>query len=90
MSVQTELQGEDCDMSIIIETILGGPILEKHKITEVNILEVDIEGITEMTTYKEVEVGLWKDNIEVILAGMIEIKSDKLYMAAIKNFCHNL
>ena len=43
-------------------------ILEKHKITVVKILEVNIEGIIEMTTLEEVEVGLGKDNIQVILA----------------------
>ena len=43
------------------------------KITEVKILEVDIEGIIEMTTLEEVEVGLGKDYIQVILEGMTEI-----------------
>ena len=36
-------------------------------------LEVDIEGIIEMTTLEEEEVGLGKDNIQVILEGMTEI-----------------
>ena len=57
-------------MSIITEMTLKETILEKCKITEVNILEVDIEGITEMTTLEEVEVGLGADNIQVILKGM--------------------
>ena len=52
-------------------------IFEKCKITEVKILEVDIEGIIEMTTLKEVEIGLGKDNIQVILEGMIEVVVDQ-------------
>ena len=47
--------------------------LENCKITEVKILEADVEGIIEMTTMEEVEVGLGKDNIQVILAEMTEI-----------------
>ena len=34
---------------------------------------MDIEGIIEMTALKEVEVGVGKDNIQVILAEMIEV-----------------
>ena len=60
-------------MSIIIEMILEETILEKCKITEVKILEVDIEGIIEKTSLEEVEVGLGKDDIQVILEEMIEI-----------------
>ena len=45
-------------------------ILEECKIIQVKILEVDIEVIIEMTTLEE--VGLGKDNIQVILEGMIE------------------
>ena len=56
----------------IIQMILGEEILEKHKIIEVKILEVDIEVITEMKILKEVEIGLEKDNIQVILEGMIK------------------
>ena len=65
--------GEDHDMLIIIEMILRETILVKCEIIEVNILEVDIEIIIEMTTLKEVEVGLGKVNIQVILEGMPEI-----------------
>ena len=49
---------EDHVMSIIIEMTSEGTMLEKCRITGVKILEVDIEGITEMTTLEEVEVGL--------------------------------
>ena len=48
-------------------------ILEKHKITEVKLLEVEIGGIIKMTMLEEVEVGLGTDNIQVILAEMIEV-----------------
>ena len=67
--------GEDHVMLIIIEMtiIIEKTILEKHKITEVKILQMDIEGIIEMITLEEVEIGLGKDNIQVILAGMTEI-----------------
>ena len=43
------------------------------QITEVKIFEVEIEGILEMTTLEEVEIGLGKDNIQVILAEMTEV-----------------
>ena len=66
--------GEDNDMLIIIEMILGETIFEKCEIIEVNISEVDIEiTITEMTTLEEVEVGVGKDNTQVIIEGMTEI-----------------
>ena len=52
---------------------LDETILEKCKITEVKILEVDIEGITEMTTLEEVEVGLETNNIQVISTKMTEV-----------------
>ena len=68
--------GEDHDMSIIIEMTLGETIIERCKIIEVKILEVDIEIIIiEMTTLEEVEVGLGKDNIQIILEGMTELDS---------------
>ena len=50
-------------MLMPIEMTLGEKILEEHKIIEV---------IIEMTTLEEVEVGLGKDNIQVILEGMTE------------------
>ena len=59
-------------MSISIEITLEGTILDKHKIREIKILEVHKEGIRDMTTLKEVEVGPVKDNIQVILEGMTE------------------
>ena len=65
--------GEDHIMSIIIEMTLDETILDKCKLTEVRILEMDIEGITETTTLKVVEVGLGKDYIQVILAEMAEV-----------------
>ena len=63
---------EGNNMLIPIEMILGEKILS-GKIIEVKILEVDIKVIIEMTTLEEVEVGLGKDNIQVILEGMIEV-----------------
>ena len=63
---------EGHNMLIPIEMILGEKILEKHKIIEVRILEVYIEVIIETTTLEEVEVGLGKDNIQIILEGMTE------------------
>ena len=53
-------------MSIIIEMTLGETILEMYKITEVKIIEVDIEGTIEMTIVEEAEVGLGTDNIQII------------------------
>ena len=63
---------EDCNMFIPKEMILGEKILEEHKIIEVRILDMDIEVIIEMIILEKVEVGLGKDNIQVILRGMIE------------------
>ena len=60
-------------MSIIIEMTLEETVLENCKTKEVNSLEVDIEGIIEMTTLEEVEVHLGTDNILVILAEMTEV-----------------
>ena len=47
-------------------------ILEDYKIIEAKILGVDIKVIIEMRTLGGVEVGLGKDNIQVILEGMTE------------------
>ena len=63
---------EDYIMSIIMEMTLEKTILQKHKITKVKILEVDIEGVIEMTTLEEVEVDLRTDNIQGILVEMTE------------------
>ena len=60
-------------MSIIIEMTLKETILKDHKITEVKILEVDIEGIAETTILEEVEVGQGTDNIQVIIEGMTTV-----------------
>ena len=65
--------GEDHHMSIIIEMTLGKTVIERCIITEVKMLEVDIVGFIKMTTLEEVEVGPGKDNIQVILAKMIEV-----------------
>ena len=54
----------------IYRMTLGETILEKCKTIEVKILEVDIDVIIEITTLEEVEVGLGKDNIQVILEGI--------------------
>ena len=64
---------EGHNMFTIIEVTLGEEILEEYKIIEVNILEVDIEVSTEMKTLEDLEVGLEKDNIPVILEGMNEV-----------------
>ena len=63
---------EGCNMLIIIEMTLEEEILEECKIIEASIIEVDIEAVIEMITLEEVEVGLEKDNSQVILEGMIE------------------
>ena len=63
---------EDHIVLIITEMTLDEIILEKHEITENRILEVDTEGIIEMIILEEVGVGLGKDNIQIILEGMIK------------------
>ena len=63
---------EGHNMLIIIEMTLGEESLGKHKIMVVSIIEVDIEAIVEMTILEEIEVGLGKDSIQVILEGMIK------------------
>ena len=71
--------GEDHVMSTIIEMTLEEAIVEECKSIKVKILEVGTEGILEMTTLEEVEVGLGKDNIQVILAEMREVVVVCLY-----------
>ena len=61
----------------IIEVTLGGEIIEECKIIEVQILEVDIEVAIEMKSLEEVEVGLQKDSIQVILEEMITAVVDQ-------------
>ena len=63
---------EGHNMLTIIEMTLGEKILEKCKIIEVKILEMDIDVIIEMITLEEVEVDLGKDSVQVILGGMIK------------------
>ena len=75
---------EDCSILTVIEMTLGEEIVEKHKIIEVRIIEVDVETIIEMTTKKTIvttiemtimeEVGadLKKDDTQVTLKGIIE------------------
>ena len=63
---------EGHNMLTIIEMTFEENILERCKIIEVKILKADIDITIEMMTLEEVEVGLEKDNIQVILEGMIE------------------
>ena len=67
--------GEHYSMSILIEMTLGETTLEKCKIIELKILEVDIEIITEMTTSEEVR--LEKGITQVILEEIIEAVADQ-------------
>ena len=68
---------EGHNMLTIIEMTLGEEILEECKTKEVQILEVDIEITIEMKTLEEAEVGLEKDNIQVILEWIIEAVVDQ-------------
>ena len=63
---------ESCSMIKIIEVILGKTILEICKITEVIILEVDIEVTLGMLTLEKVDVGLGQGWFQVILEEMRE------------------
>ena len=63
---------EDYNMITIIEVTSGKEILEECRIIEVRILEVDIEVTIKMKTLEEIEVDVEKDNIQVILEGMIK------------------
>ena len=75
---------EDCCILTVIEMTLGEDILEKCKIIVVRVIEVDVETIaettieiiTETTIVEEVEVGLEKNCIWVILEGMIKAVAD--------------
>ena len=64
---------EGHSMIKITEMILGKQRLEECRITEVRILEVDVEVALAMIILEEVEVGLEKDSIQVALGGMIEV-----------------
>ena len=61
----------------IIEVTLGEVILEVCKITEVKMLEVDIEVILRMTILEEIEVDPEKDSTLVTLGEMIEAVVDQ-------------
>ena len=63
---------ESHNMLTVLEMTLGEDISEECKIIEVKILEMDIEVTIERKTLEEVEVGLGKDNIRVILEGLIK------------------
>ena len=67
---------EGHSMIKIIEVTLGKEILEVHKLTEVRILEVDTIVVLEMIVLEEVEVGLGKGSIQVILEEMIDAAVD--------------
>ena len=64
---------QGCNTLTIIEMTLEEEIVEEHKFIEVKILEVDIEVTIETTILEKVAVGLGKDNIQVILEGMIKV-----------------
>ena len=57
---------EGQNMLIIIEMALGEEILEECKTIEVRILQVDREETIDMAILEEVDIGLGKDNIQVI------------------------
>ena len=61
----------------ITEVILGKDILEKYKIKDVKILEMDIEVALGTTILEDIAVGLEKDSIQVTLGGMIEATVDQ-------------
>ena len=58
---------EGCNMLTIIEMTLREKILDEYRIIEVKILEVHVEVTMKIKILEEVEVGLEKDSIEVIL-----------------------
>ena len=68
---------EEGHVLTIIGMALGQEILGKCKFIEVKTLEVDIEVTIEMTTLEEVEVGLEKESIQVILEEMIKAVVDQ-------------
>ena len=55
----------------------GEEVLEGFKFITVTILEVDIEVTIEMKTLEEAEVDLGKDNIHIVLGGMIKVVVDQ-------------
>ena len=64
---------ECCSMIKIIVVIFGEEMLEAYRIIEIIILELDIEVTLEMITLEEVEVGLEKDSIWVVLEEMSKV-----------------
>ena len=68
---------EDHSMIKITEVILGKEILKECRISEVRILEVDIEVALGMKILEQVEVGLEQDSIQVTVGGMIEVAVDQ-------------
>ena len=61
----------------ITKVLLGKEILEDCKITEVKIIEEDINLALGMTILEEIEVGLEKGGIQLTLGGMIEVGVDQ-------------
>ena len=68
---------EGHNMITIIKVTLGEEMIKGHKIIEVKLSEVDIDITIKMKTLKEVEIGLEKDSIQVILEGMIKAVVDQ-------------
>ena len=64
-------------MSKNTEEIFGEEISEKHKTTEVNILEEDKELTQGAVILREVKVGQVKDDFQVTLEEMIEVAVDQ-------------
>ena len=64
-------QGIIRTIEVILEEKILKEISDQIRITEVKIIEVDTEEITEIIIMKEVEVGLGIDNIPII-EGLIE------------------
>ena len=64
-------------MITIIEMTSGEEILEEHTFIEVKMFEVDKEVTIEMKTFEDVEVGLEKDSIQVILQEIIKAVVDQ-------------
>ena len=64
--------GEGHNIITIKEVNLGEEILEEGRIIEVTILEVNVEVTIEMKILEEVQVGLEKDTIQVILEEIIK------------------
>ena len=68
---------KDLSMSKTTEEISGEEILQKHKTTEVKILEEDIVVAPGIVIFIEVGVSLEKDNFWVTVGEMIEVAVDQ-------------